>query len=276
MRSNFPPTSRYTFIEPVSSPRSSFGRVFVYAFTLPEHVSHGNIIPFHIGSTNNLPKRLANHKELNWYENRYNHPLRVLILGTVETETVNTAIFNLTEALTKQGYLLTQQNRVNVKQLTDMQLSAYSKRLTNFMDTVEQWGDNWDLKTRAAKQQKLPEFTMNLPEPANPSSPLFLPPTALEDRTTPLTVTKQLLVNQLETINFATQQETNLNHKIVSSYENYNGYSQITLTKADVEILGTKKLKLNKYWFTKNRTVPGATVYFYPQKSFIKKIIQTT
>lgn len=255
MTKNTASNRNWVYDPPVSSVRSSQTRAFVYVLLLPNKLSYNEtLVPFYVGITSQLNKRLSNHKEINWYVKRFKEPVRVHVLGTVIEDEAFQAAQDLVRLLLKNRYYLNAHLPSKVpflKKATDWEIKDYTKHKTNFVELVEIWKTSTEVKGLAKGKTKTPP-----PEPPDAPVPL----------------TKTQLVSLCEKENYGSQVEKNLILNIAHDYDEKLGYSKYWLSSYDIKWIKTaRKNKLTKIFSFPTSGWGQNYTFFRVQKSFINK-----
>lgn len=151
---------KFSFLDNNVPATSSPERVFVYILKL-NTFSAAEGKPFYVGSTNNLKKRLNNHRALNWHFDITNKSSKILIAGTIPLADAAAAVNNLKERLQKTGCVMfndfKKQRSVdffNLKMLT-----KYNQKSFNISSILTEWETKWDVKHKENNNsgKRLPE-----------------------------------------------------------------------------------------------------------------------
>lgn len=250
-------TQKFFFLQPVTAVRSSLNRRFIYALLLPLKITEGKLVPYFIGDTTQLVKRLANHKEVNWYLNKYKEPVPVLVLGTTASVDAFEARQDLAQVLYQSNVLLVPHNVSwvpRVKKIEANEFPDYVSRVPDLDSLLPAWRARWEAKTQAPVSE--------------PTKPVNVPVLALR---------KQQLIDYCEAMNFATETERRLVLNIAYEFSDYEGSSKYVMSNFECLWLNkTKKTKIQKIFTYPKNIEPGTVTFFYPQQSVVNKIIKPT
>lgn len=247
--------TNWVYNPPVSSSRSSQNRIFVYALILPTDLTQNNNIPFYIGITSQLNKRLSNHKEVNWFKQRFKKPVEVKVLGTVADNEAFVASQELVRMLLKNSYYITSHNPTKtpyIKKLDDFDIQKYAKTRSTFEDIIETWKSTVNVKGLTV---------------GKPSTPPEEAPESFSN------ASKEKLVSLCEKTQYGSQNEKNLILNIAHEYDETLGYSKYWLSNLDIALLkSNKKTKIRKIFSFPEKGWGQNYTYFRIQPSTQNKL----
>lgn len=136
----------------IASPEREF--VYLLLLNIPNVDNHK---PFYVGYAQNLVRRLANHAQVNWHYNKFETPVQVFIVGTVNRHKVQEAAENLTHLLDNNGYLLSNvipaRKNISLEIMNKEDIIEYaSTQTTDTVLPLASWGETWEVKTASPSQ----------------------------------------------------------------------------------------------------------------------------
>lgn len=158
----------YVSASPNFSEQAKVGRRFVYLMLLNfEGIS--NEVPFSVGQSDNLGKRLSRHKHISWHVDRFNQAVPILIAGTVPETLATLAAKNLTDRLVKSGYLMKdipvgEAGAWGRKSSREVAEYASGSRL-EVSKIIRAWQSFWAAQEKQASKKRVEEGTPFLTHP---------------------------------------------------------------------------------------------------------------
>lgn len=133
------------FNTPLKSSRSSLGRVFIYALTVNNPENPMVSLPYYLGTTSQLNKRLSNHAQVNWHVNVFKVAPKVEVYGTCDIDNALAAVKDLTKAFAHQGHFLNSASNV-LDHTVFGETSENSSGEPRKIVVPEEWYTKWDIR----------------------------------------------------------------------------------------------------------------------------------
>ena len=141
----------YLLIDPETAPKSSPDRSFVYMILLnePGNPKHH---PIFVGHTDNLEKRLGNHKAISWHLDTFKEKPLIWIAGTVLFIHAEKSVVDLETKLSNKGFLLFQKvikrGSPRLENLSPESRKFYTSKNLNSDEISVAWASQWKIKTK--------------------------------------------------------------------------------------------------------------------------------
>lgn len=142
------------------------GKVYLYVLLLnfsgkSKTLSHA----YYVGQTTNLRKRLSQHSQLNWHQERFGEPAYAILAGTVLKEKADDAQTDLIIRLSQAGEKLNNRSPVTGKPskgfISDYEAKHFYDGAKFRMELIESWRHAWQMKApeKASIAQSLQYLT---------------------------------------------------------------------------------------------------------------------
>lgn len=142
------------------------GKVYLYVLLLNfsgknKALSHA----YYVGQTTNLRKRLSQHSQLNWHQERFGEPAYAILAGTVLKEKADDAQTDLIIRLSQAGEKLNNRSPITGKPakgfVSDYEAKHFYDGAKFKMELIESWRHAWQLKSpeKASIAQSLQYLT---------------------------------------------------------------------------------------------------------------------
>ena len=237
----------YSFVLPVTNMRSSPERVFIYVIMLNSDQLEGNK-PFYVDWTDNLSKRLANHRVLNWHKDRFNTPAKVWVAGTVDFKYANYSVDALNVALLRSNHLMFLTDEFKAEDVeaqvdpdgitpTDIRkysisaLKAYSHKKLAAEKVFAKWSKSWAVKGQPTSD-RTPEVRR-----ADDSVKTQFENAAL------LAPSKLGLISFVQRSKYKTNAATRASQTLAHNYDERTGLSTITFRGHDLPARDERRVK---------------------------------
>lgn len=202
----------------IASPEREF--IYLLLLNIPNVENHK---PFFVGHAQNLSVRLANHAQINWHYKKFDNPVQVFILGTINRRKVEEATADLIYSLDNEKYHLNNmiQNRktVSLEIMTKESIIEYASTTTSEnISPIITWGEHWEIKTAAhVKNEEQPETH---------------------------DIKKNEIHNFIDSLEMVGSVR-NLANKITENYDENKGYATHIFQKTDKDLIN----RINHIWY---------------------------
>ena len=141
----------YIFIDPETASRSSPDRNFVYAILINEK-DNPRHHPIFIGHTDNLEKRLDNHKAISWHNKIFGEKPLIWIAGTALFVHAEKSVIDLETKLSNEGFLLfnkiVKRGSPRIETLNEASRNFYTNKDLSADSIFMSWKNQWKVKDR--------------------------------------------------------------------------------------------------------------------------------
>lgn len=237
----------YSFVSPVANMRSSPERVFIYVIMLNSEELEGNK-PFYVDWTDNLSRRLSNHRVLNWHKDRFNTPAKVWVAGTVDFKYANYSVDALNVALLRSGHLMVLTNEfqsedseiqvdpdgitpTDIRKYSISALKAYSHKKLAAEKVFAKWSKSW-----AVKGQAMFDRTPELRREDDSVKTQF-------ENAALLVPSKSALISFVQQGRYKTNAATRASQTLARNYDERSGTSTITFRGHDLPTRDERRIK---------------------------------